>query len=272
MKLDSLFLLIFIIIACSIIIFFVWNVYSYKKIQQARQQQNHLLNDEKYYELKSKQEFLLAIGTLIAAVIAFIGYDSYKNFQEAIQKNLEDQLVTTTDKLKVQSQNLAEQQKNIDTLNASISRNNIYVARATEILANLDKKQEALDNKLNQSENSIVTYNKRIKDIQDRLSTIANKNIINQEIYLVKDLKYHFEGSSDTVTYYFKNLQTINGEPLPTFKDTPIVIPVSNVGAQFQLSKVTPNYFQLIYMNSIYEDLGHDLTFTAMISVIHKTD
>lgn len=71
-------MVLLIILISAILVFNIWNLFTLSKLkkQQASQQ---ALNDPRYYELKAKQDFLVAVFSVFVATAAFLGYNSLKS-------------------------------------------------------------------------------------------------------------------------------------------------------------------------------------------------
>ena len=97
---------------------------------------------------------------------------------------------------------------------------------------------------------------------------MKSNDILRQRLYLVKDLVYTFKDYWDYKNFEFKNLKTVNGEPLPSFKEPPIIIPFTNNGLIFTIRNITISSFEIIASGNTTGDDGQNSKFSLLISVI----
>ena len=87
---DLLFIGVVLYVGLVLTIYFYWNYRSNKNNNWLR---NHKqLNDIRYYELKSKNEFLVAVSVLLIAIIAFFGYSTKQNLQDSLRTEFKDSI------------------------------------------------------------------------------------------------------------------------------------------------------------------------------------
>ena len=98
-----------------------------------------------------------------------------------------------------------------------------------------------------------------LKDIKREFGLINRKVSQTQEalrytpqIYVVQGLKHYYKKlDEDSVSFYFKNLITSDGEKLPKFSKPPI-INVQGKGSTYYIEEVTTEYVKLNAM-FVYE-------------------
>jgi hypothetical protein len=82
-------------IGASVLIFSVWNhVLIRRHLKGFRNNHRHTssLTDEKYFELKSKQEYIIAASAIIFAVLSFIGFSSIKDLRSELNTQIENDI------------------------------------------------------------------------------------------------------------------------------------------------------------------------------------
>ena len=269
MKIDSVLTLVFIIIGLAMLLFSFWNFTTLRRLSDQRRLPDIQLNDSKYFELKYKQEFLLAVFSIVIGVLIFVGYDSYKSLKENLQSNIEREIQPTTEKIRSINDSIGDQQNRITTLTTDIASKSTSLEQLNKLVANLNKEQATLKSKIATSKENVSDYQTSILDITRRISEIKNKNIIKQELYLIKDIEYTYPLDYwEYKSFEFKDMQTVNGEKLPVFKDPPIIIPFSNDGLSYATKDITTTSFKIIPFNNTLPDLPKKYFFTLMISVI----
>jgi hypothetical protein len=66
-----MFAVIISILLLALVIFSIWNLIISRRLIKSKSSTNTPLDDSKYYELKYKQEFLVAAFSLIAGIAVF---------------------------------------------------------------------------------------------------------------------------------------------------------------------------------------------------------
>lgn len=270
---KSILVLIFLILGLGIVILNIWNLKGLKQLSKQRSFKNEQLNDSKYFELKYKHEFLVATFSIVIAVIVFVGYDSYKSIKETLKKDVEEQVSATTKKIEIQKEQLNVQKVLTDSLGEKISINSQKVKDFRDVVNVLELQQNQLKNKIKSSRESINDYETSINDLKVKILELKNKNVIKQELYIVKDLTYRgLNQSWDYQKIYFKDLKTISKEPLPNFKEPPILTPFTNSGLVLTIKNVTTTSFEIVVSNNtIPGELPDSILYSLWISVIESS-
>ena len=217
------------IIACTIIIYSLWNFISNRKeISPAK-----LSNDIRYYELKSKYEFLVAITAFLLAFGTFYGISTKKDLEKSLRADFTEKL----DSIQEQSANLKSK---LGLLNVTT-----------------DKKVEQTDKTLNAYYDALLksqakqgTIDKKFTEYAGRIDSLRLKNLLKRNFYLVDNIVFNYDeylkgsgGSSKTI--YFNTIITSLGDRLPTFSKPPIVIALSDDGYGFIITRITSTYFTI---------------------------
>lgn len=262
MKTTTVFILILGIIILGILIFQILNFRSLRHLKNTRLLYDTQLNDSKYFELKYKYEFLVAIISMVVAVLAFIGYDSYKSLQESMRKDIELVIDKQKDSLNRLNNNVAE-------LGMLINQQYIAFQKSSTDMKQFEIRQKQFNDNLKSDKLSAIGLQQRIFEIKSELNTVQNKNIIRQELYIVKDLQYPLSADWIPRKVEFKEMRTINNELLPDFKEPPIIFPFSNNGITYNISNVTTTSFMITAQaNANLEVLPTNSPYSILISVI----
>jgi len=236
--------LILVLIGLSVFIFSLWSFLLIKRhLRHLRAHGRHLssLTDEKYFELKAKQEYLLAISAVIFSIIAFIGYTSIDNIKNDINNRL-----------------MAEVNK-LDTLNK----------RTDETFMGLEIRGKTY-------QDSIESAFKVLAHLNHRIKQLFAKDVITQDIYIVDPLRIgDFPRDKSDVhdehlhEIKFSSLRTVNGKRLPVFKERPSVICIANSMGSVRIREIFVDRF-IVQLESFFpknpNDRGDNVTFTAWIS------
>lgn len=237
--------LILIFIGLSVFIFSLWSFLSIKK--HLKQFKNNYkfsssLTDEKYFELKSRQEYIIAISAVIFSIISFIGYTSIDNIRKDISKQLDQE------KEKI----------------------NITYDSANQNLSGLEIRGKTVQDTLRSALERLAMLNRGIK-------ALYNKDVINQNIFIVDPLRFNdyslIDKKNGIREVKFKDLRTVSGDKLPIFKSPPSIIcfSISN-SSSLAVSKVTTDGFQIGFPRSyaiVTEDAPsdpQDIKFSVWIS------
>ncbi|GGH04097.1 hypothetical protein GCM10007352_07090 [Mucilaginibacter phyllosphaerae] len=191
------------------------------------------LNDAKYWELKYKYEFLVAVGSIVVAVVAFIGYSTLNDVKANLKLTLSAQVDSVKSRVDSVSKNISGTEISANALNKKVSTTN---ERITEFKTDIGK--------LKRSQSDLDLLNQKIKDLQ-------SKNIVIKEFYIVDKLTV--QTNMDKLDKFsFKNLKTIDGDNLPKFISSPIVIPLSRDNGMYTVAKVTNEYVTLAFKGPGY--------------------
>jgi len=233
-----------------VIILLIWNTVNFHSLKKQSSRHNEQLNDSKYFELKYKQEFFVAIVSFIVGFTAFIGYSSLESVESKLKSELDNRV---KDKLDSIANKIRIQDSTIDNL-TKVSRQLEHITTASAI------KQQQISRLLAVSELKAKTFS-------DRIYELNQKNILKQEFYIVQGVEYDLNTITERkpyVRYYFKDLRTILNEPLPTFKKPPAVI-VSATSADFWVTRVTTEAVELT-ANSYIDTIGKIVPLNLIIA------
>lgn len=194
------------------------------------------LADEKYFELKSRQEYIIAVSTIVFALISYIGFSSISDIKNTINEQL------ATEKLKV------------DSL-SKLANNNFM---------NLELKGKDY-------KDSVIIGLKLVNALKERYKQLASKDIIKQDIFIVDDLTI---GDFKKVDDFFRlvkfgDLTTISGQKLPVFKTPPSIVVFSSTSANPAIDQVTAQSFRIspfMYTESKVAQNEEQIKFSVWIS------
>ncbi len=202
--------LILIFIGLSVFVFSLWTLISIKR-HLSKLKNNYKFGssftDERYFELKSKQEYIIAISAVIFSIISFIGYTSIEN----IKKDMSERMQTEINRL--------------DTLHKYGKTYEDSVRGAFKILNNLKRNMQSLSAKDVINQNIFIVDPLRLNNFP-----YLNNNKDKSGIRVIK----------------FENLETITGNKLPKFKAPPSVVCFSSSGlTPLYISNVTGEGFHI---------------------------
>jgi len=80
--------IIIILVGVSLLVFSIWNLISLKRLSKNSTKKDKQLNDSKYYELKYKSEFIIAVFSIVATVAGILGYNSITSAKNEIKADL----------------------------------------------------------------------------------------------------------------------------------------------------------------------------------------
>jgi hypothetical protein len=214
--------IILIIIGVSVLIFSVWgHILLRKHLKSFKNSFRHVstLTDERYFELKSKQEYIIAASTIIFAVLSFIGFSSIKEIKSEINSQM------------------ATEKSRIDSLNNS---------------ANITKGSYSdLEIRGKDLADSVRNAMRFVAALKGRIGKISEKDVIRQNIFIVDPLRLgdfpHSKEKNleDFRVVNFKNLRSISGQVLPSFNIPPSIVCFSSNGAIISIRDVTTEGFKI---------------------------
>jgi hypothetical protein len=231
--------IILAIIGIVVLVFSFWSFRLVRKhIRRFNNNSRHTsaLTDEKYFELKSRQEYIIATSAIIFAVISFIGYSSLKEIKQTIADSVEKE-----------KQKLELLYRSADT-----SYSNLAI-------------------KGKNYEDSVRSALQLVTVLKNRLSVISNKDVIKQNIFIVDPLKIgSFKSDQDEFRIVkFKDLTTISGQKLPEFKTPPSIVCFSTTYSMLLVTDVTSSGFKIkpTLNYSTNDDIsGNNVLFSVWIS------
>ncbi|MBA6156750.1 hypothetical protein H3Z83_09510 [Tenacibaculum sp. S7007] len=213
-----------IIIGISLLVFNIWNLISLNSLKKNSSKKDKQLNDAKYYELKYKSEFIVAVFSIIVAVAGLLGYNTLNSAKDEIKFDL------------------LKKTKSIDSI-INITEKRIKLKDS--LLHNIELKQNIINSKIPVNEEKVNAQNYQIYQIQKVISDLNKNNKIKQSFYLVRDLSLEINKDYYN-TYRFEDLKTNIGDRLPKFVNKPfiIIIPESTTHlANIRTDNVTVDKF-----------------------------
>jgi hypothetical protein len=236
----SQFTVVLLIAIFCLICLFIWNGLNFLTLKRLSHQKDKELNDAKYWELKYKYEFLIAIVALITATAGFLGYNSLQSIETAVRADFNKKV----DSVKTSLQNtytdvdsrLLTAKDSVKDLNKKVSNSQIQLQKSIEGLNTLTKQQFELKEVGLQSKKSL-------NELSAQLDSINSKNKIKKEFYLVTNVP--LKGLLNPQTIKFSQLKTNIGDYLPIFKKPPFVISAWGNQIEFKVSSTTTDEFQV---------------------------
>lgn len=202
----------------------VWNLYSLRDLKKYNRSYREL-KDDRYYELKYKNEYITTITIVVFGVGSFFGYKFFEDFK----KDASDKLKYKTDSLSFE----------IKSLRMSLNPIRDSVNEYKNIVNKLKSDQNDVGNNIQNSYGQLFQLKREI-------NTISNKNIVKQDFYISDNLKFSLSGKGViTKIFYFNKLKTLVGEPFPTFEKTPFLVVVPENSAVLALEHLNKDYFEV---------------------------
>lgn len=139
------------------------------------------------------------------------------------------------------------------------SENIIQESINKTVSTKIDEKEIEISKRFNDTLNSYLT---RIALTEDKIKRIESKEIINADIYIVKDQKIFSKDFKRTnLKIYFSKLRTITGKELPKFAVPPVINIIPTNGMEYVMLNKTTEYFELKLLASTYENSTFDIWF-----------
>lgn len=234
--------MIVLLIVTAICIFAVnfWNLITLRQIKR-KIHESPELNDAKYYELKFKSEFLIVTFSVIVTTAGLIGYNSINDIKKDITQTINykiykkyDSVLSNFDKqLRISDSTYKKSKYNLDEISKSLPG-----------IEEVVKKQ---------SDEVIKT--------SEKINILNSKNILKQNYYIVK-LKLKKDLSTDK--YYFQDLKTTNGDNLPEFTNSPVVLPANEGPYITKVINITRKSFEVL-CNETADGIDTMLYFNVII-------
>lgn len=239
------------LVGIALIVIGIWNLISLNRLKQNSNKTNEQLNDAKYFELKYKSEFIVAVFSIIVAVVGLLGYNSINQ----VKKELKDYLILKSDMI---DSTLTKSERKLEMNNQSLKE--------------IESKQKIIIETLPENEITLQKQNKQIETIHNLINELNSKNKIKQEFYLVKSLKIkpNDEGRF-TTEILFSELKTTNYDRLPEFKNKPFLLPIPESTATFDIYDVSLDRFKVSVSTSTnYDDKEHGYFLFSLMIIDNK--
>lgn len=213
----------------AILIYFTWSYLTLVKLRK-RNSGNDIFDNEKYYELKYKSEFLIAAFTLATGAFAFLGYNSLENIEYNIQK----QFFNKTTEL---DSSYSSNKRNIDSLNSKASKMDSLVKQVNSTATLAEKKSSAsrlVSEKIKKDQSSL----------EKTIASINDKNKLIDNFYIVKN-QYYVRSDGEKNTYKFSELKTSSEDKLPEFSIAPAITVSSLSEIGFFVTDINTEHFSI---------------------------
>ena len=234
MKESMLFPLALVATGLISVVFTVWNFLSLRRhLNQFRRGGRPIstVTDDRYFELRSKQEYLASTALVIVGLLTFFGYHTIQTIKDDLSKEVDSSRLEIT-RIKVEAQSALAEFQTLRSLSGN------YADTVTDAIA-------------------------AVSHLRSDLSKINRKNIIQQNIYIVErlDLSHKKKDKHYDFTVFFHELKTISGEKLPPFKMPPSIVVAARDRLWPLISEITPTSFKINIENSVtFEDIPDPLS------------
>lgn len=236
--------IILIVVVFSVLVFTIWNIISLRELKSSRNYKE--LNDPRYYELKYKMEFLVAVFSIIVSLVGLLGYNSIQNAKDEVKISLN---------------------KDLDSIQTNLSAIEKTINEKDSLVKNLIAKTNYLNDDISTSASKVKVQNKELNLLRRRIEIINDKNILKKNFYVISSIKYKNTGPPKA--YSFKSLTTSNGDRLPEFKFPPVVIPANESSNLLEVIKVTTEEFTISSTGFSTDESNSD-TLKASFIIIEK--
>jgi hypothetical protein len=226
----------------ALLILAVWNFVDFHRLKSATG--SNKIEEPRYWELKYRMDYLVAVAAMGLAVLAFYGYQSFQSAKQAVKLEIDAELgriredVNNTEKV-VQSLNSFSDSIR-DDVSTSGARMNDQINHQVATLSQLEQK----------------------------IRKINSRNIVQQEFYVVRSLKLstNHETKPGSNKVYYKDLITDKEEKLPVFSNPPLVIPISQSNTTINLFNIRADSFEA-YLGgvSISGDIPEVIEYSVVI-------
>jgi hypothetical protein len=231
-----------IIIAVAFCVFSVWNIITLYRLKRSSQKTDKELNDAKYYELKYKTEFFVAVFSVIVAAAGLFGYNSIKDAKEEITKDLKEKTKSIDSSIFYSEKRIRTQDSTLDIFETKL---NLFI------------------NSIYNSQKQLYNQNDQLNSLTKLINDINSTNKIKQNFYLVKSLELVVKDDKVTSSYKFADMTTNIGDKLPKFSRPPFVVSIPEVIANVELHHVTADGFDATL--GMYMEESNVFKFSVMI-------
>lgn len=238
------FLAVLTLIGFIVLVFSTWSfIMVYKHIKQFKNNFHFssALTDQKYFELKAKQEFIIAASAIVFALITFLGISSYNDIKTELSQQFKEQ----KESIKILSKIAMDDYLGLQEIGSTYK-------------------------------DSVFNTLRLVGKLNKRMNELMSKDVLNQNIFIIDPLRIGDFPEEKTIgenegyhVVKFSSLRTITGQKLPVFKVPPSVICFANSIGSVKIKEISADGFivQLeSYLPTTKDPKGDNVTFTAWIS------
>ena len=231
---------------------------SYLSLRKIKNQTNiSSIEDDRYYELKYKLQFISSVGVIVIAVAGFFGLDKYENFVKEFKSK--------TDSLDVK---LNEYNKKISLLDSNI------IKYDTKINA-YDNSLKKLDLSKIQFSKAMIASNRGLLQLKDSIDIIKKRNILDKSFYIIDNIKVKntmvLNNTESGITkFYFKDMSTTIGDKVPEFEKPPVTFVIPQSPAIIQVVSITKDYIEVLLSSTTGTGLIESETYTFGLLIAKK--
>jgi hypothetical protein len=239
----------FIIVGIIIIsVFELTNTILLSRLKRQAKRSISSLNDERYFELKSKIQFVIVTGSIFLLLMGFLGFDSITSSKNAIATELKEVRsdLANTDSL------LLIKKKEISDLGDSLR---IIISDYKTMMT------------------TVSSYNNKISEFEQSVSKVQDALHKNPRFYIVNatattddlEKRWRTVPPGDPVTLYFNGLNTTQGKKLPIFTKPPDVF-ILNSDIDLAIDSITKESIS-VYFNGGLTNSNKESSFSFWIAV-----
>jgi hypothetical protein len=208
------------LLVIALLILSVWNFIIFRRLKSSETDKK--LDDPRYWELKYRMDYLVAITAMGLTVIAFFGYESLQSAKEAVKSEIEVELATIRKDVGNTEKVLADLNLFSDSIRDDVSASGAKMR--------------------DQINRQVAT----LKELERKIRSINNRNIVQQEFYVVRSLKLpiNHETKPGSNRVFFKDMITDKGDKLPDFENPPLVIPISQSTMTINIFNIKTDSFE----------------------------
>lgn len=237
---------VIVLLLISLIALSYWNLVSLRDIKK-HNRSNKEISDDRYYELKYKIEFIVAIAVVVIGGGTLFGVNWFNDLKKDISNNFKRETDLRFDTIN----------SKLKFVDSSINRHQINVLAYESDVNKLHSVQIFAEKK-------IPYISKRISVLDHLVDTISNKNIVKLDFFIIGNLKINTKDENTNHRFYYKDLKTIVGNKLPNFKTAPFLVTVPENDVQLNLKNNNREYFEIVLMS--FSSEVDTAKFSVMIS------
>lgn len=276
-------IILLVVIGVAILIFNIWNIVVLRRLNNSSTAKDIPLNDAKYYELKYKSEFIVAVFSVIVAVGGLLGYESLQSAKNEVKSDLLTKM------------------RSIDSL---VTQTELRIKRKDSLLFEIESKQDIINSAIPINEEKLQKQNVQLRKLMYTINDLNDNNKIKQSFYLVRDLKIKNNKGIKVTTqeiqiyrdtlppekraaengmkktlaikqetgqyYKFDDLKTNLGDKLPKFTKIPFIISIPESSFGLEIYNVTLDGFYVDIASGTKWSVGEEEIFNFSLMIIEN--
>lgn len=205
------------------------SLFLHRRRKHIRNVKENNISPDKYCELSDRIQWIQITIIMVGILITILGWNIKSNITAEIKRETVGELLNRI--------------KGISTVLDSLSNEKTLLLKSYKNIK--DQNVEIID--------KVSRLNKTYQPVFHNIENAINKSNTILQAYIVKNIR-EIPRKEKISRLYFKNMQPVNVDRLPTFKTAPIVGIFNNCAWEFEVKNVTSKYIDVYFWSRASEE------------------